>query len=90
MTEPMKLYHNMTVLTPMGEGLVEGRTAYHTEENKVFVRILVDDLPPEMRTAMQARHLTCVMLEFDLDSLVPVVDGRKAKLAKVIKEGDKQ
>ena len=86
MTEPMKLYHNMTVLTPMGEGLVEGRTAYHTEENKVFVRILVDDLPPEMRTAMQARHLTCGLYEFDPDELVPVIPGNKVtKVAKTAK-----
>jgi hypothetical protein len=76
MTDPLKLYHNMAVLTPMGEGLVEGRTAC-AEPPKVFVRIPVDNLPPEMRTALQARHLTCVMLEFDLDSLVPVMEGKK-------------
>jgi hypothetical protein len=77
MTEPMKLYHNMTVLTPMGEGLVEGRTAC-AEVPKIFVRIPVDNLPPEMRTALQARHLTCGLYEFDPDELVPVIAGNKA------------
>ena len=76
MIELLKLYHNMSVLTPMGEGLVEGRTAC-AESPKIFVRIPVENLPPEMRTAMQARHLTCGLYEFDQDSLVPVVEGKK-------------
>jgi len=83
------LEFNALVITPMGQGRIQGQVA-HSDPPKMFVRILVDDLPPEMRTALQARHLTCMMIEFDKAELVPVVDGRKAKLAKVIKEGDKQ
>ena len=71
-----KLQFNMLVITPMGEGRIQGQVA-RSDPPKMFVRILVDDLPPEMRTALQARHLTCVMLEFDPDELVPVIAGRK-------------
>jgi len=70
------LEFNALVITPMGQGRIQGQVA-HSEPPKMFVRILVDDLPPEMRTALQARHLTCVMLEFDPDDLVPVIAGHK-------------
>ena len=73
-----KLEFNMIVLTPMGQGWIQGQVS-HSDPPKMFVRILVDDLPPQMRTAMQARHLTCGLYEFDQDSLVPVVEGKKIK-----------